>query len=233
MDLILVSILAGILTVASPCILPLLPVIVSGSLSDKKKSAPTVIIGSTAVSVFLFTLLLKGTSAFIGISSSVLFAFSGIIIIIVGVSMMYPALWSMIAGKSIQKVSTKLSKNASASSGYKKDILLGASLGPVFTSCSPTYGIIVATILPVNFALGTAYILFYVLGLSAVLLLIAYGGRRVTRRLEWATSPRFGKILGGVMIATGVLIATGWIKNIEIWLVNIGIDLTRLEQLIL
>ena len=53
--LLLVSLIAGVLTVAAPCVLPLLPIIV----------------GSLAVSVILFTLLLKATTASLGIPPQV------------------------------------------------------------------------------------------------------------------------------------------------------------------
>ena len=57
--LLITSFLAGILTVAAPCVLPLLPVIVGGSLMDEHRSRPLIIAVSLALSVILFTLLLK------------------------------------------------------------------------------------------------------------------------------------------------------------------------------
>ncbi|MEX0668559.1 MAG: cytochrome c biogenesis protein CcdA [Candidatus Saccharimonadales bacterium] len=230
MDLLLLSLLAGVLTVLSPCILPLLPVVLGGSLSQDSKHAPLVIIASSVISIIVFTLLLKGTSMFIGIPTSAWFVVSGIIIAIIGVTFIFPQIWEKIMqlSKLQSRVST-LSTKATTASGQKKNVILGLSLGPVFTSCSPTYGIVVATILPVNFALGTVYITAYALGLAAVLTIVAVGGQKVMRKLNWLSSSSFRKTLGVILLVTGLAIATGLIKELEIWLVETGVDLTRFE----
>ncbi len=73
MFLLIVSFLAGVLTIAAPCILPLLPVIIGGSLIDSDKDKPerawlrpVVITASLAVSVIVFTLLIKATTVLLG-----------------------------------------------------------------------------------------------------------------------------------------------------------------------
>lgn len=63
---------AGILTVAAPCVLPLLPVVVGGAMvraGDERRARwrPFIIAGSLVISVVLFTLLLKATTALLGI----------------------------------------------------------------------------------------------------------------------------------------------------------------------
>jgi len=70
MTLLLVSFLAGILTVLAPCVLPVLPVILAGSLSEKQKWYPYLVTFSLALSVVLFTVILKVSTAFIDIPSS-------------------------------------------------------------------------------------------------------------------------------------------------------------------
>lgn len=230
MELALLSFLAGVLTVLSPCILPLLPVVLSGALSTQGKAAPYVIIATSAVSIILFTLLLKGTSLFLGVPSNAWFAISGVLIALIGLTMLFPVVWETLIEKlHIQQKTGELTAHANAASGQKKNIILGLSLGPVFTSCSPTYGIVVATILPVNFVQGTVYILLYALGLSLVLLLLALGGSRAAGTLRWFTSPAFRRILGLVLFLTGIAIATGYIKQLEIALLESGINLTELE----
>lgn len=230
MELALLSLLAGMLTVLSPCILPLLPVILTGSLTDKSKAAPLVIIGSSVVSIIAFTLLLKGTAVFIGVPLSFWLAFSGILVSLIGLTMVFPQIWERLAQTlRLQQRTGKLTARANSSSGHSKNVLLGLSLGPVFTSCSPTYGIVVATVLPVNFSLGTVYVTAYALGLAAVLVAITLGGQKVIHRLNWFTRPGFRKTLGVVLIIVGLAIATGIIKELEIWLVGTGFDLTRFE----
>jgi hypothetical protein len=76
LSLLLLAFVAGVLTIAAPCVLPLLPVIVGGSaarsaadgsVAEKQWYRPVVIAASLAVSVVLFTLILRATTALLGI----------------------------------------------------------------------------------------------------------------------------------------------------------------------
>jgi cytochrome c biogenesis protein CcdA len=63
-------------------------------------------------------------------------------------------------------------------------IITGAVLGPVFSTCSPTYTLLLATVFPVSFISGIFYTLIYALGLSFVLLLISIFGVSLVRKLK-------------------------------------------------
>lgn len=67
MTLFIVSFLAGVLTILAPCVLPVLPVILAGSLGEKGRWYPHIIIFSLALSVVIFTVLLKVSTLFIDI----------------------------------------------------------------------------------------------------------------------------------------------------------------------
>ena len=67
------AVIAGVLTTLAPCVLPLLPVIVGGSLgpsSQDSRRRAYVITASLGISVIVFTLLLKASAALIGVSTS-------------------------------------------------------------------------------------------------------------------------------------------------------------------
>ncbi len=93
----------------APCILPLLPVIVGGSLSNgggeglNKKKALTVII-SLGISVIAFTLLLKASTLFINIPEYIWKWISGGIVIFLGLVTLFPSLWE---SQFIAQLSTK------------------------------------------------------------------------------------------------------------------------------
>ncbi len=235
MELLLLSFLAGALTIISPCVLPVLPVVLAGSTNSQDRQAPVVIVGSLLASVFAFTLLLKGSTALIGVPTSFWLTLSGVLVMAVGISYLFPHLWDTVAQKmGLGSLAAKLNQSAAhARSPRRKQLLLGVSLGPIFTSCSPTYGIILATILPASFASGTLYIAFYILGLSFVLLLVALGGQALVRKLGWAANPTgaFRKGVATLLIIMGLAIATGWIKDGEAWLVDQGfLGLSHLED---
>lgn len=226
MELLPLSLLAGVLTVLSPCVLPLLPVILAGSAAESGRRSAYLIIASLAVSVMAFTLLIRGASALLGVPTDVWLIVSGSLVLFIGVTLAFPALWERISTVTgLNRATGEMVDSSAQRTGTARSVLLGLSLGPIFTSCSPTYGLILAAVLPTSFAVGFANLLAYTVGLSAVMLLIALGGQSVTRRMKWAVDPNgaFRRGLGGVLIVVGLLIATGVVKDVEAWLVERGI----------
>ncbi len=234
MELLPLAFLAGILTVLSPCVLPLLPVVLAGSAAEQNRRAPYIIIASLAVSVMLFTLLIKATTVLLGVPSDVWLIISGALVAFIGASLAFPRMWDWIAETlKLTDASGRLSAGTATRTGTSRSMLLGFSLGPAFTSCSPTYGLILAVVLPANFTVGLSNLAAYTLGLAAVLLLVALGGRKVTTRLGWATNPqgKFRRGLGVFLVLVGLLIASGQIRNIETWLIERGfLGTVALEQ---
>jgi cytochrome c biogenesis protein CcdA len=108
--------------------------------------------------------------------------------------------------------------------GIGGDILLGAALGPVFSSCSPTYALIVATILPVSFGQGLLYLAAYSAGLGATLLLIAYAGQQVTAKMQWLANPNgwLRRVVGVIFIIVGIAVTTGLDKQVQAFVLQQG-----------
>lgn len=237
MTLLLVSFIAGVLTVLAPCILPLLPVVVGSSASGRSRYTPYVVILSLAVSIIVFTFLLKVSTAFITIPPYVWSYLSGGVLVVFGLTLVFPALWEKVP--LVSKLS--LNSNKALGQGYQKkslwgDVLIGAALGPVFSTCSPTYFVILATVLPASFLLGSLYLFAYVLGLSLVLLLIALLGERLTKKLGGLADSRgyFKKVIGILFMTIGLLIVTGLEKKIETKILDSGyFDITKIEYKLL
>jgi cytochrome c-type biogenesis protein len=218
--------IAGVLTTLAPCVLPLLPVIVGGSISQSgKKSVKRafLIAGSLGLSVIIFTLLLKATTYFIDIPNSFWQWISGLILISLGLFSAKPAIWERISMKLLlQSRSTPLLSKARQREGMAGAIFTGAALGPVFSSCSPLYAYVIVTVLPASFAEGLALLFAYSLGLSGTLLAIALIGQRLIKSLGWAANPEglFRKGLGWVFIIVGIIIIAGWDKDIQTWILE-------------
>lgn len=235
MPLAIVALFAGMLTILSPCVLPILPVIVGGSVAGKKnKYTPYIIAASLAVSVVVFTLLLKYSTVLIDVPQQFWTYFSGGLIIIFGIMFIFPNIWETISAKlNFNTNANKFLGKSSQQSGILGPILMGVALGPVFSSCSPTYGIIIATILPASFSSGLGYLILYALGLAAMLLLIALAGQKAVDKLQWASDPngKFRKILGVIFLLVGSGIIFGIDKDIEAWFVrnDIFLNITEFE----
>ena len=235
MILLILSFVAGVLTILAPCTLPLLPVIIGSSIDGKRNNKKVfTIAASLGLSIIAFTLLLKVSTLFISIPQSVWAIISGGIIILFGLVSLFPTLWENIPF--ISKMS--ISSNEVMSSGYKRnsfwgDVIIGASLGPVFSTCSPTYFVILATVLPQSILLGLVDLVAYSLGLGGMLILIAFVGQKIVDKLGGVSDTHgwFKKTLGLIFIILGVFVMFGIDKKIEVRLLSIGLfDITKVEQ---
>lgn len=232
MELLIISFLAGVLTVASPCVLALLPVIVGGSILRAGGNGqavnwrrPVVIALSLALSVIAFGLLLKATTALLGVPQATWQLISGLIVLALGLSFLLPTVWqklSLITG--LRAGADRLMAGSHARGGYLGDGLIGFSLGPVFNSCSPTYALIIAVILPVSFISGLTYLTIYAVGLSVALLAIAFAGQNVASKLGWLSNPSgwFRKSIGIAFVLVGLAVVFGLDREAQQFMLDRG-----------
>ncbi len=229
MTLLFVSFIAGILTALAPCVLPLLPVIIGGGIASGDAKArfrrPLIIVLSLAVSIIVFTLLLKASTALLGIPQEVWRWLSGGIVLFLGITYLFPSIWQHIALRlSLPERTNKALYTSSAQKSTWGAIATGAALGPVFTSCSPTYALIIAAVLPASFATGLAYLIAYVLGMVSILFLVVWLGNKIVHRLGWALDEHgiFHKVIGMLFIAVGIAVIFGLDKILQTWLLDTG-----------
>jgi cytochrome c-type biogenesis protein len=228
----LLTFFAGSITVLAPCVLPLLPVIIGGSftgVTDKKR--PFIIAASLSVSIVVFTLLLKVSTSLIGVSPTAWTSLSGGIVIALGVATLFPSLWD----KAIGALGLQAKAQATLGSATRKGsaVLTGFALGPVFSSCSPTYVWIIATVLPENTSTGFIHLISYTLGLTIMLLLIGLLGRRWTDKINWLSNPHgfAQKAIGILFILVGLSIISGFDKKLQTYLVERDfLNLQGIEQ---
>lgn len=143
--------------------------------------------------------------------------------------MIFPDIWTKVPF--IARLS--IASNKAVGAGYQKksgtgDILIGAALGPVFTTCSPTYLFIIATALPASLITGLFYLTGFVFGLAAVLLLIAYFGERITNAVtkRMGTADTIKRLFGVVILLVGLTIVTGLDKKLETAILDAGYGAT-------
>ena len=237
MTFLAIAFIAGVLTVLAPCILPLLPVVIGSSASGRSKATPYIVVASLAVSIIIFTFLLKISTAFITVPQTFWTYLSGTILVFFGITLLFPKVWESIPGLSKMTIRS----NKLLGSGHKKksvwgDVIIGAALGPVFSTCSPTYFVILASVLPASFALGTVYLLAYVAGLSLSLLLIALLGERFASKLSGFSNPNgwLKRSLGVLFVLVGLFIMLGLDKQLQTYILDKGFfDITQIEQRLL
>lgn len=239
MTLLFIAFAAGLLTVLAPCTLPLLPVIVGGSISgERHRMRAYVIAGSLAASIFIFTLALKASTALISVPGSFWQWVSGGLLIAFGLVTVFPALWERLPFmNTFNRSSNRLLAKGYTRGSILGDILVGASLGPIFSSCSPTYFIVLATVLPVHPAEGSLYLFAYCAGLGLSLLGVSLAGQRLIDTLGIASDPRglFKRVVGLLFILIGLAILTGYNQILESEILSHQgmFDVTELERTLL
>jgi cytochrome c biogenesis protein CcdA len=234
---------AGVLTTLAPCVLPLLPVIVGGSVAGVTGDSATtpaggtalavrtrtplrralVITGSLGVSIVLFTLLLRASTALLGVPPEVWSWISGGLLIALGLAALFPSAWDAFSARlGLQARSSARLSKARGRDGVTGEVLTGAALGPVFSSCSPLYAYVVASVVPAEPIRGIVLLGAYVVGLCGTLLLIALLGQRAVRRLGWLADPHgwFRRGLGIVFIVVGLFVATGLDRDLQAWVIE-------------
>ena len=178
--------LAGGLTVFSPCILPILPALLSASVTSKNPHRPFWIVLGLCLSFALFSTIFAIFKSFLGLSNEVLRASALVILTFFGFSLLVPRIWEHI-GLKISSFAQKLPivSGYSGESGPVGTIALGGALGLVWAPCAgPVLGIILTLATSQATFLSTFYLLGgYALGASIPMLLIGYGGQRLAQKI--------------------------------------------------
>ncbi len=231
MLLIFLSFFSWVLTILAPCVLPILPVILSGSFWDiKNKNTPYIIIWALSFSLFIFSILLKVSTLFINIPQNFWKYISWSILIFIWGTFLLPRIWRYISSKTkFQEQSQNILEEASNKNGFLRNILIWFSLGPVFSSCSPTYLLILSIILPAHTWIWIIYLTSYILWLSSILLMITIFWQKFIRKAKWASNPNgtFKKLLWIILILVWFSVIS-WLdkyiesKVLDAWLCSIS-----------
>ena len=203
----LLAFLAGGLTVLSPCILPILPALLSASASSRNPHRPFWIVLGLCLSFALFSTIFALFKNFLGLSNEALRGTALVILTFFGITLLFPRLWEKV-GSNISTFAQKLPivSGLSGESGPVGTIVLGAALGLVWAPCAgPVLGIILTLATAQSTFLSTFILMGgYALGASIPMLLIGYGGQRLTQkvlrfRVIGAVAP---KVLGVLTLGT-------------------------------
>lgn len=216
--------LAGIVTIAGPCILPLLPIILGTSTKRAHKFRPVFIVLGFTLAFSAFAVLFATVGRAIGIDADLFRKIAGFIIGLFGIMMLFPELQTKIFAK-LEPIVAKATPRADPNQrGLWGGFLLGASLGLVWSPCAgPVLGSIL-TLVAANEQLLTSAILLvaYSLGAGLPMLAIAYGGQAATNRIQAITkhSVMIQRVFGAIIILIAVAFYTGAEANFQAWLIT-------------
>ena len=203
-----IGFLAGVITAVSPCILPVLPIVLAGGATGQGRR-PFAIIAGLVVSFTVFTLAAASILSSLGLPQDVLRNLAIATLFVLAASLLFPqvAYW-------LERPFAFMTRRRGGDLGG--GFVLGVSLGLVFVPCA---GPVLATItaLSAQHRIGVETVLLtlaYAVGAAGPMLLIALGGQRVARRLR-AQSRNFRRAMGVLLAGAALAIVFNTAQSLQ------------------
>lgn len=180
---ILLAVLAGLLTVGAPCILPLLPILLGASVGQSSKTRPLFIALGFAMVFSILGFTLSYIVQTFSFSPDALRNVAVIFLALFGVFMVWPLPFELLTQKLSPLFGFATRTANRAGTGNFGGFVLGMVLGAIWTPCAGPVLASVLTLIAQQQDLGRAAVLIaaYSLGAGIPMMLIAYGG-------QWATT---------------------------------------------
>jgi cytochrome c biogenesis protein CcdA/thiol-disulfide isomerase/thioredoxin len=205
------AVLAGAGTALSPCVLPVLPALLSAGGVGGRRRPLGIVLGLSIT----FTVTIVGLAQVVdgvGLGSDPLRDVAIVVLLVFGAALLVPQL--------ADRIEAPLSRLArfgprSRGEGFRSGMLVGGALGFVYTPCASP---ILAAVISVSAASGKTIViaLAYALGSALVLLALTLGGRRLFERVRRAgRGPALQRALGAIMVVTAIAIATNLDVNFD------------------
>ena len=186
MTALLLAFAAGVLTVAAPCILPMLPILLGASVGQTSQARPMFITLGFVLTFSAVALVFGAFAESLGASEEVLREVAIALLLVFGTLMIFPHPFHVLAARMHRVVNHADAVGQSAGSGNWGGFVLGMTLGVVWTPCAgPVLGSILTVVATSNQLGWSAMLLLaYAIGSGVPMLGIAYGGQYVTTRVR-------------------------------------------------
>src|SRR3989344_415775 len=237
--LIIFAFLAGVVTILSPCILPILPIILSSSIGTTQigKARPFGVITGFILSFTFFTLFLSTIVRLSGIPAESLRIFSVVVIALFGISMLIPKFqyWTELLFSRLSQFMPQ-SQNRT---GFGGGILIGLSLGLLWTPCvGPILASVISLAITGSVNLDAVFItLAYAVGTAIPMFFIMIAGQTALRKAPWllTNASHIQKAFGVLMILTALAIFFNLDRKFQTFILNVfpnyGTGLTKFEDI--
>jgi len=221
---IVLALLAGVLTIAAPCTLPVLPILLGASVGQTAKARPAFIALGFVISFAFVALALNALAQAFHFDPDTLRTAGLVLLVIFGAFMIWPATFERLVarfGGAQLAVSHRLVGAQTNLGGF----VLGTTLGLIWTPCAgPVLGsILTAIATSANHSRGALLLLTYTFGAALPMLAVAYGGQAVTRRARLLApyTHRLQQAFGVVVVAFALsaflqydAVALAWLSNL-------------------
>jgi len=216
----LLALLAGVLSTLSPCVLPLLPVVL-GTAVSQHRLGPAALATGLAISFVVIGLFVALVGFSIGLDLDVFRTIGGFVLVGIGSVLLVPQLQTRLA-TAASPVGTWTERRFGGfeSGGLRGQFMIGLLLGAVWSPCvGPTLG--AASMMAARGEnLGQVTLTMLAFGIGAALPLLVLGALSREALLRWRGrllgAGKGGKmILGAVLVTVGILVISGLDKQAE------------------
>jgi cytochrome c biogenesis protein CcdA len=223
------ALLAGVLSTLSPCVLPLLPIVLATAVGEHRLG-PLALAAGLAVSFVAVGMFIATIGYGIGLDAGFFRTFAALLLIGIGVVLLVPQLQTQFAAAAAPISGwADSSFGGFSTGGLNGQFALGLLLGAVWSPCvGPTLG--AASVLASQGKdLGQVTIVMLAFGLGAALPLLLLGLLSRETMMRWrdrlSGAGKGGKlVLGVLLVAVGVAIVTGFDKRLETALIDVSPD---------
>jgi len=221
----LFAFLAGVLSTLSPCVLPLIPIII-GAAANQHRFGPLALAGGLAASFAVIGTGLASIGSSIGLAQDSFRLFAAVVMGIIGIVLISNHLQERfaVAMSGISGAGNSLLSKVTID-GLLGQFLIGILLGLVWTPCvGPTLGAAI-TLASQGRDLGKIVFVMAIFGLGAGLPLALLGmlsrGAMMKAKGKLGNAGKFGKqLLGGFLMMISLLVITGQDKPLESFLLK-------------
>ena len=211
-ELLVVAFLGGLITGLSPCIVPVIPVVLAGGSASGSRRRPFVIIAGLVLSFSLTVLFASTVLGFLHLPQDFLFWLGVAMLGAISVGLLIPKV-----GEALERPFARLGSTRYATEGG--GFVLGLSLGPVFVPCAGPV-LTAITVAAAHHRVGGSALLvtlFYALGITLPLLVLAVVAQRATT--SWTSLrrhlPAVRQVAGVVLGVATLAIAFNWLGGFQ------------------
>lgn len=221
--------LAGILSLLSPCVLPLLPIVL-GAAASRHKAGPLALSAGLALSFTAIGILVATVGFALGLDAGLFRTAGAILLVGIGAILLVPAFHARVAlAASPVGAWTESRFGGFSTEGWTGQFGVGLLLGAVWSPCvGPTLGAAsIAAARSEDLLSVSLTMAAFGLGAALPLLLLGFLSRealtRWRNRMRAASGP-VKQLFGAALVAAGLLILTGYDKRVEAALVDASPD---------
>jgi cytochrome c-type biogenesis protein len=201
---------AGTLTILSPCVLPMLPILLGTGAGRPSGTRPVFVLAGFVTAFCALGMLLALASSAATFTSEAVRTAAIAALLISGLLRIWPRAYEWLTSRIDNPFQRCLGAGAPAAPGKAGGFLLGVSLGAVWTPCAgPVLASILALVAQAHDIGWSAMLLaLYALGAAVPMLAVAYGGQFATSRLRVLSSRshRVQQLFGLLVALTAIAI---------------------------